>query len=127
MSQADNIRFAELFARALAAGTKAGNEVIPAPMIVQGANLLDDKPHGKKYFVSEGVCGFAWVSFPGNTAFGRWAKKEGFAAQFHPKGLCYWVGNFGQSMERKEACARAMAKVLREGGIERVQVGSRMD
>ena len=41
-------------------------------------------------------------------------------------GLSVWVSEGGQSMERKEAYARAYADVLRAAGIE-AYAGSRMD
>jgi hypothetical protein len=37
-----------------------------------------------------------------------------------------WIRRFGQSLQRKEACAYAAAEVLREGGIN-AHAGSRMD
>ena len=41
-------------------------------------------------------------------------------------GVDIWVGEFNQSMERKEACAAAMARVLNEAGIKAYSM-SRMD
>lgn len=64
------------------------------------------------------ICGFAWVHIAGNTAFGRFAKKElGFRADY-PSGLALWISSFGQSYDLKLAYARAYAAVLREAGIE---------
>lgn len=126
MTKATDTAFAQLFARAVAAGMTAGTGAIPTPMIVSEADVITGEPRGEQWYVPEGVCGFAWVSFAGNTAFGRWAKKSGNASAHYPKGLCYWVSQFNQSMERKERFAEAMAKVLRDAGID-AYAGSRMD
>ena len=76
--------------------------------------------------VDDGACGFAWIAFPGNTAFGRWAKKQGLARSHYPSGLCIWVSEFGQSVERKAAYSGAFAQVLRNAGID-CHAGSRLD
>jgi hypothetical protein len=72
------------------------------------------------------VCGFAWVKFAGNTAFGRWAKKQGLATKAYPNGLMIWVSQFGQSMDKKETYAREFASVLESHGIT-AYAQSRMD
>lgn len=116
-----NSRFPEIVAKAHAAGMEAGKGSKPVPMIVT------DTRSGHVYEpVMDGVCGFAWVSFAGNTEFGRWAKKSKIASKNYPKGLMVWVGEFNQSMTRKEAYAHAYANVLRAFGIE-AYAQSRMD
>ena len=105
--------------RAIKAGIEAGRDCMPIPMHVLENNIPIDR-------VDDGACGFAWVSFAGNTAFGKWAKKQGFARPHYPKGLCYWVSEFGQSVDRKSAFAGAFAEVLRQAGIE-CYAGSRLD
>jgi hypothetical protein len=121
--------FQLLFAQADAAGKAAAESAVPAPMIVGEETapfngVIDyTKP---TYFVSEGLCGFAWVSFKGNTAFGRWAKKTGKATKAYGGGLQIWVSSYGQSVTRKEAYAQAFATVLRDAGIE-AYAGSRLD
>lgn len=110
--------FSEIFSAAHSAGMKALNDCIPVPMTVAGGN--------REWYVSEGACGFAWVEFAGNTAFGRWAKKTGNARPHYPSGLSVWVGEGGQSIARKEAYAQAFANVLRDFGIK-AYAGSRLD
>lgn len=117
-----------LWAKAHAAGMAAGEAKTPQPMTVYEADGLTDrpKPGGKSWYVPEGLCGFAWVKFAGNTGFGRWAKRTGLASKAYPKGLSVWVRQFGQSYERKLAYAQAAAEVLREGGVE-AYAGGRLD
>ena len=105
------------------AGMAALQECQPDPMVVTGG-----VPGGERrsYYISEGACGFAWVEFAGNTAFGRWAKKAGVARPHYPKGLYVWVSEGGQSIARKEAYAIAFAKVLNEAGIS-ARPNSRLD
>lgn len=112
--------FADLHAKAYAAGMRALNEAAPVPMVVK------DNYTEQVWVVEDGVCGFAWVSFAGNTAWGRWAKKSGIASKNYPKGLCIWVSEGGQSMTRKEAFAHAYARVLNNAGIAAAAY-SRMD
>lgn len=123
--------FAALYAKADAAGRAAAEAAVPAPMIVGTAkSLFDDTIDTTQptYYVSEGVCGFAWVNIPGNTGFARWAKSAGVARpDSYYKGVTFWVSGFGQSMTRKEAYARAFAAVLTENGIARAYAMSRMD
>lgn len=104
-------RFRELVAAAHAAGTRAGVACKPTPMTVIGMR-------GERYRVEDGPCGFASIHFKGNTAFGRWAKREGLAKRDSYRGGLYvWVNDFGQSYERKRAYANAFADVLIAGGI----------
>lgn len=123
--------FKALFDKAYDAGLAAGKDAIPAPMIVGSPStpLGNDIDYTKKtYFVSEGCCGFAWITVsPGNCRFANWLKKAKLARKAYGGGVSIWVNEFGQSMTRKEAFADAFAKVLREGGIERAYAGSRMD
>ena len=116
-----------LHAIAHEAGMKAGNNALPTPMVVGDADIMGNPvPGGSRYYVSEGMCGFAWVSFKGNTSFGRAMKAAGLARPQYGGGLSVWVSEFGQSIERKEAYARAYAAVLREHGVEAYS-GSRLD
>jgi len=122
-------RFAELALKAEAAGTAAGTAVVPPAMIVGtptspfGSDIDYSKP---TYYVSEGPCGFASIRFPGNTAFGRWAKSSGLATPAYNGGLRIFVGFGGQSLARKEAYANAYAAVLRDAGVD-AYIESRMD
>ena len=117
-----------LHSKAHAAGMAAGGAHTPRPMGVVAADIFGKPlPGAHVEVVESGVCGFAWVTFPGNTSFGRAMKAAGLARKRYEGGLCVWVGEFGQSMERKEAYARAYAAVLREAGIADAYAGSRMD
>lgn len=121
--------FEALALRAHDAGMLAGQRAIPTPMIVgPGAITINGAPvSGETYYVSEGVCGFAWITiYPGNSSFAIWAKKRGIASKAYRGGVQVWVGEFGQSMERKAAYARAYAEVLQSAGITAYS-GSRMD
>lgn len=124
----NNSKFDAIIKEAEAAGLKAGSAFVPTPMIVgQAVDLFSNKMvPGTEEFVSDGVCGFAWVHFKGNTAFGRYMKKIGKADNDYPTGLSVWVHQFGQSMQKKEAYARAYAEVLRKYGIE-AYANSRLD
>ena len=115
-----NEGFSDLIARAYAAGIKAGRECMPIPMVVC------DHTGQPIECVDSGACGFAWIAFPGNTAFGRWAKKQGIARSHYPSGLCVWVSEFGQSVDRKAAFAGAYTAVLVDAGID-AYAGSRLD
>lgn len=114
---------AELFARAEEAGRAAAVAVTPEPMVVvQRANPFDDNsPIVRQYEpVAAGVCGFAWVKVrPANGSFGRWLKKTGRAhGVSYTGGYDLWVSAYNQSYERKSAHADAMAKVLRDAGVQ---------
>lgn len=107
----------EIFRAASIAGRAAGNDHKPTPMGVYQSDLQGNRI-GPTEIVEGGVCGFAWVKIAGNTSFGRWAKKYGYARSAYGSGLQIWISDYGQSMERKEAHARAMAKVLNENGVK---------
>ena len=113
-------RFETLYKTALDAGATAARNITPTPMtVVAHTNPLDDNsPATKSYFVPDGVCGFGWVSLKGNTAFGRWAKKNGFARRGYPTGLRISSKLMTQSLARNEAWAEGFAAVLRENGID---------
>lgn len=114
--------FQTLYVQALEAGRAAGLAAKPTAMVVNyhsGGMPVREVVH-------DGACGFAWVSFPGNTAFGRWAKAHAGATKGYPSGLQFWIGDYNQSMERKEAHACAMARVLQAAGVQ-AYAQSRMD
>ena len=123
--------FEAAFAKASAAGQAAGEAIKPRAMIVtERANPLNDASAVKnQWYVSEGACGFAWVNVsPGNSPFANWLKKNKLASKAYHGGVDIWISDFGQSVERKEACARAMAKVLQEElGSNRIYASSRLD
>lgn len=124
-------QFETAFAEAYEAGCKAGQACTPRAMIVaQHANPLNDASSVRQaWHVPEGVCGFAWVKVAkGNSAFARWLMKTGKARKSYYGGVEINVREYGQSMERKEAHARAMAKALVEKLPEvQAYADSRMD
>lgn len=113
--------FDAIHAQAHEAGMIAGIKAVPLPMTV-----TEEGVRARSWIVDEGACGFAWAAFKGNTAWGRWAKKQGIARSHYPSGLCVWVGEFGQSVTRKEAYAYAYALVLKDHGIDAYSA-SRLD
>lgn len=126
------IRYANfeiLFRAAWEAGMAAGLAALPTPMVVQQhASALDDSsPVVKSWRVPEGVCGFGWVTVrPGNSSFARWLVKTGRASKAYRGGVQVWIGEHGQSYERKVAHARAMADLLKAWGVKAYS-GGRLD
>ena len=110
--------FQKIWDDAVDAGREAGEKVVPAPMVVSGGY----EP------VMDGVCGFAWVNIkPGTSAFAKWLKKQGFArSDSYYGGVTVWISDYGQSMTRKEAYAREMARVFCDAGFK-AYPASRMD
>jgi hypothetical protein len=111
--------FQDIVEKAYKAGIEAGKNARPIPMYIIDQGIPIDR-------IDDGACGFAWIAFPGNTSFGKWAKKQGLARSHYPSGLCIWVSEFGQSVDRKEAFAGAYARVLKDNGIDAYS-GSRLD
>ena len=112
--------YGKLLADAQRAGMEAAAACRPVPMVVR------DRRTGEEWIVDGGPCGFAWIWFAGNTAFGRYAKRAGYARSAYPNGLQIWIGEHGQSMEKKAAHATAFAEVLRASGVK-AYAHSRMD
>lgn len=108
-----------LLADAHKAGVLAGKECKPTPMNVIG--------NGQRWRVDDGVCGFAWVHIvQGQRKFINFLKAQKVGHSSYVGGWDISCGEFGQSMERKEAYCRAYANVLRDGGI-RCYPQSRLD
>jgi len=132
----------QVYREACEAGERALREAKPTPMIVSEADGLSDKPKagGKSWYVPSGVCGFAWVKVRGNSWFIRALKKIGLACadrndwasrarwlkDNYSGGYSFSVREGGQSMELKEAYARAFAAVLTAYGVN-AYASSRMD
>ena len=112
----------KLFREAREAGIAAGNGITPNAMIVGTPTTLlgDDIDYNKRtYYVSEGVCGFAWVVIrPGSSSLARRAVKLGIGYSGYGGGVEISVRDHGQSYERKVRHAIAYADVLRSAGIE---------
>lgn len=124
-----NAKFEAAYKKAVEAGNAAGAANKPHPMIVQEREHPFGGAVTKEWFVGEGACGFAWVTvYPGNHPFANWLKKNNYARKAYGGGVQIWISAFGQSVERKEACANEMAKVLREElEIKEIYAGSRLD
>ena len=120
-----------IYNEAYEAGLKAGNEAIPAPMIVgeETTPFSGQIDYSKKtYFVSEGPCGFAWVNInPARGNFVKYLKEINAGHKSYSGGYDVWVREFNQSITRKEAFAQAFADVLRKYGFDRVYAQSRLD
>lgn len=123
-------QFEAIYNEAMEAGRQAAMGTTPTPMVVGhaksilGGGIDYSQP---TYYVSEGVCGFAWVNVtPGTSSFARWLKKTGKAHKSYYGGVDIWIGDYNQSLDRKEAHAGAMAKVLQGYGIKCYPM-SRMD
>lgn len=119
----------KLYNEADAAGNEAVSKCNVVPMVVQQhANVMDDSsPVTQSWYVSDGVCGFAWVTVrPGNCSFAKWLVKNNLARSAYGGGVSIWISQFNQSMQKKECYADAFAKVLRDAGIK-AYAGSRMD
>lgn len=72
-----------------------------------------------------GYCGFAWVECEVTRTNSKEAKRLrhlGFTPSWVPKRMDLWirqkVGTYGQSMDLKEAGARAVAEYLRTEGFD---------
>ena len=101
------------------AHTEAMNAALahtPTPMVVEShVNQMDDgSPVDQRWFVGEGMCGFAWVNVkPGNHSFANWLKAHGLGKRdSYYGGVTIWVSDFNQSVERKEKYARTLANHL---------------
>jgi hypothetical protein len=132
---------AKVHREAIEAGEAALAAATPTPMIVQQrVNPLDDgSPVVKQWIVEDGCCGFADIKVRATTTpnrrFLNGLKKAGLAgAEYslpwtkdsYAGGYRYWVSAGGQSLDRKEAYARAFAKVLGDYGVT-AYAHSRMD
>ena len=120
-----------IYSEAHALGIAAGNECSPTPMVVgtPSTPLGDDIDYEKDtHYVSDGVCGFAWINIkPARGKFVKFLKDNNIGRKdSYYGGYTIWVSGFGQSLERKSAYARAFAKVLDDNGLKAYPM-SRMD
>lgn len=122
MSKKNTAAFEAVWNKAVMAGYEAGQAAAPAAMVVS------EGPGGRAWYVPDGVCGFAWVTVsPGTSSFAKWLRKSGYARPAYEGGMQVWVKEFGQSMQRKEAFAAAMAETFRNELGVKAYSGSRMD
>lgn len=105
----------------------------PQAMVVyETAGLTDiPKKNGNSWYVSEGVCGFAWIVIkPATSSFAKWLIKNKIGYKNYYGGwvipMSYLIPNMTQSMERAESAARCCAKFLRDQNIN-AYAESRMD
>lgn len=128
--------YKELWDKANEAGKIAAQNCQVKGMIVYEADLFSNKPlpDGNAWHVPEGVCGFAWLDIRPASPSGRKdcdlvkylrtnhiGSYDDYAKSWH-----YAIQDYNQSMQRKEAHAEAMAKVLQDNGI-RAYANSRLD
>ena len=113
---------------AWSAGRRAGEAVTPTTMVVVEPMGVSNLPRAI-WRDDEGPWGFAWVTIrPATSGFAHWLRKHKLARKAYYGGIEIWVSEFGQSYERKHACAKAMAEVLRGAlGTDRIYAGGRLD
>lgn len=117
-----------IYVEAYEAGMKAGDEVgVPKFVVGDAIGLSNEIDYSKPTFIMDGLCGFAWVTIkPARGAFVNYLKGRQVGSNGYYGGFEIWVREFGQSVDRKTAFARAFADVLNKYGIN-ASVGSRLD
>lgn len=110
--------FLSVLSRASAEGNEAFRKAAPEPMTVTDGV--------RSWHVEDGVCGSAWVRIAGNTAFGRYCKRNGIARPAYGGGLSIYPSIPSQSLDRNTAWATAFADELQRAGID-AQPHSRID
>jgi hypothetical protein len=117
-----------IYVEAYEAGLLAGKDADTPKFIVGDAiGLSDEIDYSKKTYILDGLCGFAWVNIsPARGAFVNYLKSREVGSKSYYGGYEIWVREFGQSVDRKSAFARAFADVLNKYGIN-ATVGSRLD
>lgn len=117
-----------IYVEAYEAGLNAGKDADTPKFIVGDAiGLSDEIDFSKKTYILDGLCGFAWVNIsPARGAFVNYLKSRQVGSKGYYGGYEIWVREFGQSVDRKTAFARAFADVLNKYGIN-ASIGSRLD
>lgn len=127
---ATDAQMEQILQEAIQAGREAAKAAQVVPMVVGEAIGLSNQINYNKpvEYVADGVCGFAWVTVkPANSRFAKFMVKRGIAKKSgYEPGVYVWISDYNQSMQRKSAHARAMAKVLTDYGINAYSQ-SRMD
>jgi predicted nucleic acid-binding Zn finger protein len=81
----------------------------------------------QEHVVEDGVCGFASVIVkPANSAFAKYLALQHGARKHYYGGISLSINDFNQSLQKKEAYAKAFAGVLVDAGIN-AHYESRMD
>ena len=108
--------FVTIFNACNIAGQEAVKNAKVIPMRVsQHVNPFDD--NSKEVYseiVDDGVCGFASIRFKANNAWAKWVIANKLGNKSNMGGAYIWVGAYGQSLQKKEAYARAFATKLNE-------------
>jgi len=119
---------AAIYAEACEAGKVASLYTKPPKFLVGTAVGLSDEIDFKQpTYIMEGLCGFAWVNIsPARGPFVTYLKKIGVGHKGYYGGYEVSMRSGGQSIDKKEAEARAFVDVLAKYGIE-ASVQSRLD
>ena len=131
--------YKELVINAHNAGMEALEKSVPTPMVVsQHENMLDNNSSVKEsWYVSEGMCGFAWVHLSNaRQSLVCWMRKNDIGYKSYYGGWDVWPSHVarafglnaynGQSIERKEAYSHGFASVLKDAGFD-CYIDSRLD
>ena len=110
---------------------KIAKEFKPTPMTVAW------NQHGeqKTETYEEGECGFAWVNIkPANCRFAKYLKEHKIAENDnYYRGVSMWIGDYGQSHERKLKYAQEYVKYIEKNlsvkysGIKSIYAMDRLD
>jgi hypothetical protein len=122
------INLSDLYQSAHAAGNAAVESTVVRPMIVRWVDPVSYTGEAiQEYVVDDGVCGFASVIVkPANSAFAKYLKDNHGAYKSYYGGVSLSIHDFNQSLQKKEAYAKAFAGVLVDAGIN-AHYESRMD
>lgn len=113
----------ELYQKIYEDAHKSGIEAVKKASIVPMTVMSGSQ----KWFIEDGVCGFAWVKvMPANSKFARFLVQKGVAKKAYDGGVNMWIGDFNQSLQKKEVYARAFANVLKKHGVN-AYADSRID
>ena len=123
------LNLSALYDAAHAAGNAAVESTIVRPMIVRWCNdpVSFTGDAVQEYVVEDGACGFASVIVkPANSAFAKYLALQHGARKHYYGGISLSINDFNQSLQKKEAYAKAFAGVLVDAGIN-AHYESRMD
>lgn len=118
---------AEVHLEAHIAGMTALVATTPVPMIVSTDPNYTKPEDARRYYVPQGVCGFAWIDkIRANSKMGKWLIDRGVGRKSSEGGVTIWCRYGEQSLELKSAYIGAYSGVLTKYGIKHY-TGSRMD
>lgn len=125
----EHAEFAAAYNEAYAVGYNAGTSHNPTPMRVYQADIGGNRL-SEDVVIDDGPCGFAWINIKSaNKRFCKWLREYGLAdTDSYYGGITIWIGAHGQSYERKQRHAKAMADAIQELFPElKVRAMSRLD